>query len=331
MLELYTQEQLKGISKSEKNCLLNIYDGDIRSIMVGGRVKYRSTVAFPNSTPSDMADFEEDCARIGIYPAGSYNAIWRRFTKHIPLASDYINGYFRDYFHGGWSKCFAPPKQDGSVRHYDINLAYGDAGYCSVPSDLIRSDKLSPDGYYNVEGWLSSNGHYPFMSSSERVKALLRPEEIDVFDIHDPQIHEGFVPIRKFDLRKIIDKIMVLKTHRKILKRYWGGWCCTCPLIVEQWKSGEKSKEWEVINKVNIPIVHLVTSKVRQKLWQKCNSLGWNHCYQVQTDEVSTDLSVHTGTEMGEWKRKLPPGDILENISNGWLKADNDILFQEAV
>jgi hypothetical protein len=328
MLELYTQEQLQEIATKEKNCLVNLYDNEIRSIMVRGKVAYRSTVSFPDSTPEDMANFEEDCLRIGIHPAGSYNAIWRRFTKRIKPASLAINGYFRDYFHGGWVKSFCPPKQD--TRHYDINLAYGEAGYCHVPTDFIRSKKIHPDGFYNVEGWLDG-GHYPFMSSSEKMKALLRPNEIDVYDVHDPKIVDGFIPIRKLDLRKTIDRIMLLKTHRKILKRYWGGWCCTCPLVVQHWKDGNCVNVWLVENRVNIPITHLVTSKVRQKLWLKCKSLGWEHCFMVQTDEVSTDLSIKTGNEMGEWKRKLPPGDILENISAGWLKADNGVLFSEAV
>jgi hypothetical protein len=315
MIALYSQERLNEIKKLEKNCLVNIYDNQIRSIMVQGRVEYRSEVAFPESTEQDMAEFEEDCATLGIHPAGSYNAIWRRFTKHIFPASETINGYFRDYFHGGWVNSFGLPK--GDVNTYDINLAYGNAGYAEVPTDFVRAEgSLHPLGFYRVQGRFKTGRPYPYMDN--RLDNLMRLNEVETYDVHDMKVIESYVPLRTFDLRRPMDMILQLKTHRKILKRYWGGWCSVMPLEIQHWKNGEMISTRNLYNHVNIPLAHLVTSKVRQQLWLKCASLGWTHCFQVQTDEVSTDLTMPTGTAMGEWKRKLPSDDELTNISAGY-------------
>jgi hypothetical protein len=302
------------------------YGGKIRSAIIG-TMHLKALENFSERIPMSEEGINlivEDATKLGAKPPASWSSIWGDVIQpSLPRCRKSINLTFGQYFSGGWNAKLTDHSAPGSST-YDLVSAYCWAGYryVPIPSSAVRTNDLSGDGIYIITGTLASGVHYPRPWKAGRNTMMVTLPEIELYDIKDVRVKWGVRFCRMVDLRPHIDKIMnMCHFSKNILRAYWGRWAARAGVECSVQHNGAEIKKWSLPPvSQNFLWAHLITSRVRARVWEFVKQNGGSHVF---TDAVITDRRIQEGFKMGEWRKKETHSGRLFILGAGRIKDES--------
>lgn len=280
------------------------FGGSLRSVQwkQGGIVKNR--IAFSSHKPADsLLSLLIEGAGAGIKRPSSYADFFHQ-RYHSPLVRPGIRMAFALPIFGGWQEQTLPLGiYQGTWYKYDIRSAYLWAASLGLPdpNTFRYSDKVGTlPGMYVAD--IPSRPDLPPPLRGGGLQ-YLSTEELEAYSLSRtaiPVIQHGVTWTRWVSFQRVLDNIAGWSCWKDVARSFWGRYASRMELECKTYKAGAVHREWGLKNVFYNPIwSHLITSRIRQRLW---STLITRRCARVYVDSVVVDSVLPTGEMIGDWK-----------------------------
>lgn len=308
---IYTDEL--SLAKLEKESSVAFYHrGRLRTLRMPGNLWYKLRFCDDETLGKLMSDAAALGMKRDWWPSGFASVFHDAFPRPRPVGLS-LKMMLPTSCGGAWQEALGGTGVHRGVREFDMNSAYGWAGFRQLP--VVRTAEF-------VRKW---SGPGIYLGKITRVGSVLLPphlrntksqwlthEEIDELGVH-VAIERGVVFHKWWEPRVRLEKIIErVRSWKDVLRSYWGGWASTeGPLC----KANGTGKTWKLPNILWDPVsAHFIVSRVRNRMAQHAKS-----AVHIFSDAIVTTERFPVGTGIGEWKMKNQFERMVVRSPGRWL------------